>query len=160
MIRIAGASLIFLAAGSYLLLESKMRQKQERFVQDILDAIESIENLIRWEKRTLPDAFEKQETRRSAGHCFVEIAEQIKSGFALQDAWKNTFSLIQPEEVSGILCDIPLSGDSTFLLDHFAEAAMEIREFQKKERETKEEKQKLRTALAFSAAGITVILLL
>ena len=158
--RATGAALILLSAVAYLFAESRMHRSQEKLVQDILDAIEQMETLIRWENRTLPDSIEAQAERGSAGRYFSKIAEYLKSGIPLQTAWTNVFSSIQPGEVSAILCDVLLSGDSTFLRNRLSKTAEQIREFQHKTRANKHEKQKLRVALSLSAAVLVVILLL
>ena len=160
MIRATGAALILLSAVAYLFAESRMHKSQEKLVQDILDAIEQMETLIRWENRTLPDIIEAQAERGNAGRYFLKIAEYLKSGMPLQVAWTNVFSAIQPGEVSAILCDVLLSGDSTFLRNRLSKTAEQIREFQHKTQVNKSERQKLRVALSLSAAGLVVILLL
>ena len=158
--RMVGAISILFSAMSYLFIVRTIRMDQERLVQDLLAAIESIETAIRWEKTTLPDSIARQASRGSAGGYFSEITERMKSDITLQQAWIDTFKTIDTKEISRILCAVSLSGDSTFLQDQLAFAAEQIREFQQKEREGKQEKQKLRVALAFSAAGLVIILLL
>ena len=145
---------------SYLLTARSIRMKKERLVQDLLAAIESIETAIRWEKKTLPDSIAQQIPRESVGRYFSEITERMKSNLTLQQVWINTFETLEIRELSRILCAVSLSGDSAFLQGQFALAAEQIRKFQQKEQVEKPEKQKLRAALAFSAAGLAIILLL
>ena len=84
----------------------------------------------------------------------------LKSDITLQQAWIHTFEKIIPREISCILCNVSLTGDGTFLQGQLAFAAEQLRKFQQNEREEKQEKQKLQAALAFSAAGLVIILLL
>ena len=160
MMRMMGTAAILLSAVAYLLTARVVRTKQEMLVQNLLSAVESIETAIRWEKRTLPDSIAQQVPREYAGGYFSHITERIKSGSTLQKAWISTFADIEPQEISRILCAVSFSGDSTFLQDQLAFTAAQIRKFQQKEQEEKQAKQKLRAALAFSAAGLAVILLL
>lgn len=158
--RTTGAVLILLSAATYLLSAFRQRQKQEKLVQDILDAIEQIATLIRWENRPLPDSIERQTQRGSAGRYFEKVMQYLKSGMPLQTTWNQVFSAIKPEEVSTILCGVLLSGDSAFLQARLSNAAEQIRAFQRKTREIQRERQKLQTALTLSGAGLVVILLL
>lgn len=158
--RATGAVLILASAAVYLLSAFRQRQKQEKLVQDILDAIEQIATLIRWENRTLPDSIERQIQRGSAGRYFERVVENLKGGIPLQNAWNQVFSNVEPEEISAILCGVLLSGDSTFLQTRLSNTAEQMRAFQCKTRENQREQQKLQTALTLSAAGLIVILLL
>ena len=160
MIRIIGTASILFSAMSYLLTARSIRMKKERLVQDLLAAIESIETAIRWEKKTLPDSIAQQIPRESAGKFFSEMTEIMKSDLTLQQAWIAAFEMLEIRELSHILCAVSLSGDSTFLQGQLAFTAEQIREFQQKEQAKKPEKQKLQAALAFSAAGLAIILLL
>ena len=158
--RATGAVLILVSAATYLLSAFRMQQKQEKLVQDILDAIEQIATLIRWENRTLPDSIEHQTQRGSAGQYFENVTQFLKGGTPLQVAWNNVFSTIEPGEISTILCGVLLSGDSAFLQARFSNAAEQIRAFQRMTQEKQRERQKLRMALTLSGAGLVVILLL
>ncbi len=160
MIRTVGAVSVLLSAVSYLLTARTIRVRQERLVQDVLAAIESMETAIRWEKTRLPDSIAQQIPREYAGGYFSEISEMLKSDITLQQAWIHTFEKIIPREISCILCNVSLTGDGTFLQGQLAFAAEQLRKFQQNEREEKQEKQKLQAALAFSAAGLVIILLL
>ena len=160
MIRMIGSCLILLAAVLYLLEEKKDRQRQERTVQDLLAAVESIETAIRWEKQTLPDSIAEQEKRKYAGIYFRKISKLLQSNIALQYAWEKSFIQMKPVEISQILCDISLSGDSTFLIDNLSFAATKIREFQAQKRAEQATKQKLKVTAALSGAGAIIVLLL
>lgn len=160
MIRLSGSCLILLAAALYLIEEKKISQKQERTVQDLLAAVESIETAIRWEKQTLPDSIAAQSRRRYAGAYFRDISNMLQSNITLQNAWKNVFSVIEPAEISQILCAVSLSGDSTFLIDNLSFAVTRIREFQAQKRAEQATQRKLKVTAALSGAGIIIVLLL
>lgn len=158
--RVLGIALTFLSAVTYLLTARVICGKEEQFVQDLLAAVECLEILIRWEKRTLPDSITQQVSREYVGEYFSKVLANMKSNTTLQQAWINTFEMIEPKEISRILCAVTLTGDSEYLQGQLAFAAAQIRKFQQNEQQKKPEKLKLRTALALSAAGLAVILLL
>ena len=160
MIRLLGSCLILLASAMYLIEEKTARQRQERTVQDLLAAVESMETEIRWKKQPLPDSIVLQKSRKYVGAYFREIAELLQSDIALQSAWENIFMKIEPAEISQILCDISFSGDSVFLIDHLSFAAAQIREYQVQKHNEQAAKQKLKITAALSGAFAIIVLLL
>lgn len=160
MIRFLGSCLILLASAMYLIEEKTARQRQERTVQDLLAAVESMETEIRWKKQPLPDSIALQKSRKYAGAYFRKIAEFLQSNITLQNAWENTFVKIEPAEISQILCDVSFSGDSTFLIDHLSFAAAKIRAYQAQKHNEQAAKQKLKITAALSGAVTIIVLLL
>ena len=155
-----GVCAILFAAALYLKKDWEIRQSRQLLVQDFLDAIESMETAVRWENATLPDVIQTQEKRKYAGSYFEKIGNSMKGGIPLQTLWNKEFSKLDCRELSRILCAISLCGDSEFLQNRLAYAAMELREFQKRDRTEQKTKRKLKVAAALSSAGMMIILLL
>lgn len=160
VIRLFGSGLILLSACLYLIGEKKACRQQGRTVQDLLSALENIKTAIRWEKQTLPDSIDSQKKQKYAGMFFHKITLLLQSNMPLQEAWEEVFSTIKPVEISKILCDISLSGDSTFLQDQFTFAAEGIRKFQAEKRAEQNTRQKLQVTATLCGAGVIIILLL
>ena len=160
MIRGCGVCLILLSAAMYLAGEKSTDLRQDRTVQDLLSALENIETAIRWKKQALPDTISAQTNRRYAGSYFRQVSELLQSDTTLQTAWERTFCLIEPEELSKILCAISFMGDSTFLIGQLSFAAEEIKSYQSQKRAGQATRRKLKVTAALSIAGVIIILLL
>ena len=155
-----GVCAILFAVALYLKKDWEIRQSRQLLVQDFLDAIESMETAVRWENAPLPDIIKAQEKRKYAGSYFETIDSGLKGGITLQTLWDKEFSKLDCRELSRILCAVSLCGDSEFLQTRLAYAAMELREFQKRDRAEQKSKRKLKVTAALSVAGMMIILLL
>ena len=101
--------------------------------------------------------------RELVGDCgawFLSVTELVTSGQTLQDAWKQTFSCIEPETAADILCRVELQGDASQIMGSLRLAAEQLRKLAAETESRQGQKERLCMAVGASLGGLLVILLI
>ena len=157
IVKLTGIILLALGSGCICAERIGKGRKEIELLYDLSGALESIEGIICWEKATLPQAIQRQITRKKCGGMFSMILNYVKSGDTLQNSWEKTFSELS--SVSDILCRIELFGDETRITGQLHLAAQQLRKQAERHSNERPEKEKLCVAVCSSVLGVLTILL-
>ncbi len=158
--KLPGALLILLGGCLVCLNQRRAVRMEIGLLRELTAALESIETLIRWQKETLPRAILRQCQRPLCGGMFKAVLENVESGNALHDSWKEVFSWSSTTDVAEILCHIELQGDEEQITGNLRAAEQGLERLRQEKMARRRQSEKLCTALVLSGAGLAIIVLI
>lgn len=157
-VKLLGAACVALAAGSTLRTIFFERRQEDRRLQDMALALDTMAREIRWKHRPIPDILSALSTDTTWGTAFFEIGEMLDRKIPLQLAWNKVFSKIELGKEE--LLNIDLNGDESQMVTSLERGAEALRKILTERKKQRPEQTKLCTAAALSAAGGLILLLL
>ena len=151
--KLAGAALI--VAGAVWCCAARRRRQRQRLTlaQALAQALSAMETGIRWQRRPMPQLLAQLAQRPVCGTYFDAVREMLQSDMPLQIAWNRTFSRIP-------LRRMELGGDETRLLTQLEDARQALTTLAARWAREDAQDRRVAGALALSAAGLLVILLI
>ena len=156
--KLIGAFCVALAAGGTLRTIFIQRRHEERLMQHMASALDTMAREIRWKQRAIPDILETLERDAILGRYFENIKNKLNSKMPLQIAWNSAFSDFPL--VGEMLLNIDLNGDETQMVVSLERGAESLRRLLEERKRQRPEQTKLCTAAALSIAGGLILLLL
>ncbi|MBO4854620.1 MAG: hypothetical protein J5482_05745 [Oscillospiraceae bacterium] len=157
--KVIGACTV-LSGGLYFWLQFLSVQRRElALVRDLISALESLESAIRWKSIPVPAGLRELAEREISGKYFAAVADMVQSGFTLQQAWINAFSLLNGE-MSAVMCRMEWSGDLQRIEGSLHYTAQELTRLFEARRQALRQKERLYAAMALSGAGLLIIVLI
>ena len=158
--KMPGALLIL--SGAFLLYLCRRRnlRKEVQLLMELQAALEDIETEIRWKKTPLPQAMERQTARPLCGMCFSSTLKMMKGGMPLQESWKRGLQASVPSYIQETLCRIEWSGDEQQLTGNLRSAQNALSRFCREKEAERLQREKISLALAFSGAGLMILILI
>ena len=123
-------------------------------------ALSAMETGIRWQRRPMPQLLAQLAQRPVCGTYFDAVREMLQSDMPLQIAWNRTFSRIPDAETAEVLRRMELGGDETRLLTQLEDARQALTTLAARWAREDAQDRRVAGALALSAAGLLVILLI
>ena len=157
-LKLIGAACVALAAGSTLRTVFVERRREERLVQHMAAALDTMAREIRWQHRPIPDILDTLKRDGFVGVYFGNILEMLDRKMPLQFAWDNTLSAFPLAEE--VLLRIDLNGDETQMETSFTQGAAALRQLLEERKKQRPEQTKLYAAATLSMAGGLILLLL
>lgn len=158
--KLAGAALI--VAGAVWCCAARRRRQRQRLTlaQALAQALSAMETGIRWQRRPMPQLLAQLAQRPVYGLYFDAVREMLQSDMPLQIAWNRTFSRIPDAETAEVLRRMELGGDETRLLTQLEDARQALTTLAARWAREDAQDRRVTGALALSAAGLLVILLI
>ena len=158
--KLAGAALI--VAGAVWCCAARRRRQRQRLTlaQALAQALSAMETGIRWQRRPMPQLLAQLAQRPVCGLYFDAVREMLQSDMPLQIAWNRTFSRIPDAETAEVLRRMELGGDETRLLTQLEDARQALTTLAARWAREDAQDRRVTGALALSAAGLLVILLI
>ena len=161
--KLAGAALI--VAGAVWCCAARRRRQRQRLTlaQALAQALSAMETGIRWQRRPMPQLLAQLAQlaqRPVCGTYFGAVREMLQSDIPLQIAWSRTFSRIPDAETAEVLRRMELGGDETRLLTQLEDARQALTTLAARWAREDAQDRRVTGALALSAAGLLVILLI
>lgn len=160
MAAVLGGTLLMLAAGLACGTWIHEKRQELRCVRALADALDRMEGMIRWQLLPLPRALERESERPLCGKHFSSILKKMETNIALQEAWRQEFSLIFPREAADILCRTELQGDAQQVMASLHYAAEQLRTLGELRSAEQSQKERLCVAAGASIAALLVIVLI
>ena len=157
--KITGAALVLLGGYAVYREFSQAQRGQLALIRDLAAALEQLAGEIRWKLLPLPEAISHISNRSLTGVFFQKVCQSVKSGIALQTAWKNTFQVLSAE-ISNIMLRIEWGGDLTRQEEGLLYAARQLSKLAEQKEDALHQRQKLCAAAAMSAAALLVLILM
>ena len=158
--KLAGAALI--VAGAVWCCAARRRRQRQRLTlaQALAQALSAMETGIRWQRQPMPQLLAQLAQRPMCGTYFDTVREMLQSDMPLQIAWNRTFSRIPDAETAEVLRRMELGGDETRLLTQLEDARQALTTLAARWAREDAQDRRVAGALALSAAGLLVILLI
>lgn len=158
--KLAGAALI--VAGAVWCCAARHRRQRQRLTlaQALAQALSAMETGIRWQRRPMPQLLAQLAQRPVCGLYFDAMWEMLQSNIPLQSAWNRAFSRIPDAETAEVLRRMELGGDETRLLTQLEDARQALTALAARWAREDAQDRRVAGALALSAAGLLVILLI
>ena len=158
--KLAGAALI--VAGAVWCCAARRRRQRQRLTlaQALAQALSAMETGIRWQRRPMPQLLAQLAQRPVCGLYFDAVREMLQSDMTLQIAWNRAFSRIPDAETAEVLRRMELGGDETRLLTQLEDARQALTALAARWAREDAQDRRVAGALALSAAGLLVILLI
>lgn len=157
-VKLIGALCVALAAGSTLRTMFIERWREDRLLQHLAAALDTMEREIRWKHLPIGDIFDGLSKDTVVGDYFIKIKENMNRKTPLQFAWDNAFSSITLGQ--DVLLNVDLNGDENQLVRALERGAEELRKLLAERKKCRPEQTKLCAAAALSAASGLILLLL
>ncbi len=157
-LKLIGAACVALAAGGTLRTIFIQRRREERLLQHMASALDTMAREIRWKHSRIPDILALLERDVIVGIYFKNIKAKMDRKIPLQFAWNTVFSAFPL--VEEVLLNIDLNGDETQMEKSLAQGAVSLRQLLEERKRQRPEQTKLCTAAALSIAGGLILLLL
>ena len=154
--KLAGAALI--VAGAVWCCAARRRRQRQRLT--LAQALSAMETGIRWQRRPMPQLLAQLAQRPVCGLYFDAMWEMLQSNIPLQSAWNRAFSRIPDAETAEVLRRMELGGDETRLLTQLEDARQALTALAARWAREDAQDRRVAGALALSAAGLLVILLI
>lgn len=158
--KILGAILILVGSVATCLRLSREMRQEMHLLQELACALEGIESAIRWQKLPLPRALRQQAERPLCGDFFNAVLQGLKGEIPLQQVWTKTAEKIHSKEAADILGGVEWTGDETQIIGSLHAAVEALRRALQQRQHEQRQREKLRTALTFSAAALLIIVLM
>ncbi len=157
-VKLIGAACVAMAAGSTLRILFVQRRREDRLLQHMAAALDTMAREIRWKHKTILDILSTLSRDILLGNYFSKINDMLNRKIPLQFAWDNVFS----QFVLGqdVLLSIDLNGDEMQMVSSLERGAEALRRILEERKKRRPEQTKLCTAAALSVAGGLILLLL
>ena len=156
--KLLGAALVLAAALWAVLAHLRVRRRQTVLLRELAAALDAMAAAIRWQRRPLPDILTALERYPLAGSYFQKIAERVKVGQPLQQAWHSVFSML-PIGAEWMTA-LELTGDEEKLTNGLLYTAGQLKQLCRQRGEEQRQTAKLWLVCVLSAAGLLIILLI
>lgn len=157
-IKLIGAFCVALAAGGTLRTILIQRRREDRLLQHMAAALDTMAREIRWKHSSIPNILEVLEKDAVIGKYFKTIREKLNRKIPLQFLWDNEFSSIEMGQE--VLLNIDFCGDERQMVSSLERGAESLRKMLEERKKRKPEQTKLCAAAVLSMAGGLILLLL
>lgn len=157
-IKLIGAACIALAAGKTLRTIFVQRRREDALLRHMAAALATMAREIRWHHRPIPAILQELKQDEVVGEYFGELAILLDSKNTLQYAWNIVFNSFQIEKET--VLNIRVAGDEEQLVASLENAVERLQHALELRRSKRGEQTKLCIAVALSASGGLILLLL
>lgn len=162
--KLLGSLCILLAGGWGWMQERKVRRRRLQVISALAAALAEMSERVRQERMPLPALLERMQAHGTPESrlFFREVAEAVRSGERVQEAWISGVETLPLEEGDRMALQeagTALSGDAEQVCRAFVRAEERLRQSLEQARELRPEQERRAMALWLSAAALTVIVL-
>lgn len=155
-----GALLILLGGLLACLYQRRAVRTELCLLRELAAALESMETVIRWQKKPLPQTILQQCRRPLCGKTFENVLGNMKGGSTLQTSWEKAFLENTAPDVAEVLCQVELQGDEQQITGNLCAAAHSLERLRQEKETRRQQREKLYMAVVLSSAGLAIIVLI